>query len=83
MTKSPEEILAAEAAEAGEAEQIDGLSSEDIADAEDRISESDANDDNDAREEQIELENDSVDQLVAESEEVSSEGAEDDPGDRA
>jgi N utilization substance protein A len=82
MAKTPEEILAAEAADAGGAEEIEGISSEDIADAEDVLSASDANDDADAREEQIELDNEAVDQLVAESEEVSDEGAENDPGER-
>jgi N utilization substance protein A len=83
MTKTPEEILAADAAENGGASQVHDVSSEDIAEAEDAISASDANDDADAREEQIELDNEAVDQLVAESEDVSGEGAEDDPGNRA
>jgi N utilization substance protein A len=73
MAKTPEEILAAEAADAGEAEEIDDFSTEDIADAEDELSASDANDDADAREEAIEMDNDTLDTLVADSQEISDE----------
>lgn len=86
MTRTPEEILASEAAEAGSAEEIREFSAEDIADAEDRLSSSDANDAADAREEQIELENDTIDTLVDEAGDISSEGIDDgeiDPGSRA
>ncbi len=86
MTKTPEEILAAQAAEAGGAEEIDTISTEDIADAEDRISSSDANDAADAREERIEMDNDTIDTLVDQAGDVSSEGIDDgdnDPGPRA
>ena len=73
VSKTPEEILAAEAAEAGSAQEVDTLSTEDLADLEDIASENDANDEADAREAYIENENDSVDELVNESEEVSEE----------
>ena len=77
MTKTPEEIIAEEAAEAGEAEEVDEVSAEDIADAESEASEVDANDENDAREAGIEIENDSVDELVEQAQEVSDEGIDD------
>jgi N utilization substance protein A len=70
MAKTPEEILAARAG-AGEAVEVDDISTEDIQAAEDAAS--DANDAADAREEGIELDNDTVDTLVNDSEEVSSE----------
>jgi N utilization substance protein A len=74
MTNTPEEILAAEAADAGSAEEVDELSVEDIADVEDMESSIDANDDSDAREAGIELDNDTVDELVEQAQEVSDEG---------
>ena len=77
MTKTPEEIIAEEAAEAGEAEEVDEVSAEDIADAESEASEVDANDENDAREAGIEIENDSVYELVEQAQEVSDEGIDD------
>ncbi len=77
MTLTPEEILAREAAKANGAREVGEYSVEDIAEAEDEISESDANDAADAREEQIELNNDTVDTLVNESEDSSSEGIDD------
>ena len=86
MTRTPEEILAAQAAEAGGAEEVTEFSTEDIAEAEDRLSSSDANDDADAREERIELDNDTIDSLVDQAGDVSSEGIDDgdnDPGSRA
>ncbi len=86
MTKTPEEILAAQAAEAGGAEEVDTISTEEIAEAEDAISGSDANDAADAREERIELDNDTMDELVDQAGDVSSEGIDDgdnDPGSRA
>jgi len=79
MAKTPEEILAAEAG-SGEAEEVSDVSTEDVEAADERASASDANDASDAREEAIELDNDSVDELVAESEEVSTEGTDDDRG---
>ena len=82
MTNSPEEILAGQAADAGSAEEVDALSAEDIAEAEDEASEVDANDDNDAREAGIELDNDSVDELVEQAQEVSDEGIDDGERDR-
>jgi len=81
MTKTPEEILS-EQAEFAEAQELNGVSTEDIADAEERASASDANDDADRREETIELDNDTVDTLVAESQEVSDEGIDNDGHDR-
>jgi N utilization substance protein A len=74
MTKTPEQIISEEAADAGEVEEVDEVSTEDIASVEDELSTIDANDENDAREEGIELENDTVDQLVEEAQEVSDEG---------
>ncbi|WP_263383321.1 transcription termination factor NusA [Granulicella arctica] len=79
--KTPEEILAEEAG-TGEAEEIDDLSTEDLADAEDQDSESDAFSDADAREEAIELDNDTVDSLVNEAQEISDEGIDTDGHDR-
>jgi N utilization substance protein A len=76
MEKTPEEILAAEAAN-GRAQEVGGLSAEDLAAAEDEASDSDAFSDADAREERIELNNDTVDTLVDEAQEVSDEGVED------
>lgn len=73
MAKTPEEIIA-EAAALGEPPVFeDGLSTEDIVAQEDEDSASDANDDADRREEGIELDNDTVDELVAQSQEVSDE----------
>jgi N utilization substance protein A len=74
MTNSPEEILAAEAANVGAAEEVTDFSAEDIANVEDEISSIDANDENDAREAGIELDNDTVDDLVEQAQEVSDEG---------
>jgi N utilization substance protein A len=76
MEKTPEEILAGEAGN-GRAQEVGGLSAEDIADAEERESDSDAFSDADAREERIELDNDTVDTLVDETQEVSDEGIDD------
>ena len=81
MARTPEEILA-EDAEFREAQELSGVSTEDIADAEERASASDANDDADRREETIEMDNDTVDTLVAESQEVSDEGIDTDGHDR-
>ena len=74
MSHSPEEILADEAAMAGSAEEISDFSTEDIIDLEDRISANDANDANDAREAGIELDNDTIDELVDQAQENSNEG---------
>ncbi len=82
LTRTPEEVLAEEAAEFGEAQELNGISADDLIAAEDRASLSDANDEADAREERIELENDSVDTLVAESQEISDEGIDTDGHDR-
>jgi N utilization substance protein A len=81
MEKTPEAILAEEAG-FGAAKEVSDLSTEDIADAEESSSLSDAFSDADAREEQIELDNDSVDSLVNESQEVSDEGIDNDGNDR-
>jgi N utilization substance protein A len=80
--KTPEEILAAEAGEAGTVKQVHGVSTEDVVDAEEVESESDALSDADAREEKIELTNDTVDSLVNEAQEVSDEGIDSDEQDR-
>ncbi len=74
VDRTPEELLAEDASEFGEAQELNGVSTEDLADAEDRDSMSDANDEADAREEQIELNNDTVDELVDQAQEVSDEG---------
>ena len=74
MTKTPEEILAAEAGDGNEAIEISDFSTEDLADTEDALSRSDANDVADAREERIETDNDSIDTLVDDSQEFSDEG---------
>jgi len=76
MEKTPEAILAEEAG-VGTAEEVSNLSTEDIADGEEVDSASDAFSDADAREEQIELDNDTVDSLVNESQENSDEGIDD------
>jgi N utilization substance protein A len=77
MSQTPEEILAAEASDNGGAEEVNEFSTEDIANLEDEISDSDANDANDAREEGIELDNDTVDELVDQAQEFSDEGIDD------
>jgi len=82
MEKSPEEILAADARAVGGVEEVGDVSTEEIADAEEADSESDAISDADAREEQIELDNDAVDTLVNDSQEVSDEGVDSDEHDR-
>ena len=82
MAKTPEEILAAQATEAGGAEEVTDFSTEDIAEAEDRLSDNDANDAFDAREAGIELDNDTIDTLVAESQEISDETIDSDGHDR-
>jgi N utilization substance protein A len=81
MDTTPEAILAAEAG-SGTAQEVNDLSTEDIADAEESDSAIDAFSDADAREEKIELDNDSVDSLVNESQEVSDEGIDSDGNDR-
>jgi N utilization substance protein A len=82
MTNTPEEILAERASDAGSAEEVNGFSTEDIAAAEDEFSDIDANDDNDAREAGIELDNDTVDELVDQAQELSDEGIDDGERDR-
>ena len=77
MAKTPEEILA-EAAALGEPPvELGETSTEDIIDQEERDSASDANDDADRREEQIEMDNDTIDTLVDDSQEFSDEGISD------
>jgi N utilization substance protein A len=82
MAKTPEEILAAQAAEAGGVEEVDELSAEDLAALEESRADADGFSDNDDRESGIEMDNDTVDTLVAESEEVSDEGIDTDEHDR-
>ena len=77
MSKTPEEILAAEAGKGETPEEVANLSTEDITALEEANSSSDANDDADRREEAIELDNDSIDELVNEAQEVSDEGIDD------
>jgi len=74
VSKTPEEILADEAAEAGSAEEVNDFSTEDIVDLEDALSDDDANDASDAREAGIELDNDTIDELVDQAQEHSEEG---------
>ncbi len=74
--RTPEDLLAEDAGEFDEAQELN-ISTDDLAAAEDRASMSDANDDADAREEQIETDNDTIDTLVADSQEVSDEGIDD------
>jgi N utilization substance protein A len=78
MSKTPEEILAHERATLDPLEtpeEIRDLSTEDIADEENRESSLDGLSDADNRESQIELDNDSVDELVNDSQEFSDETA--------
>ncbi len=82
MTRTPEEILAEQAAEAGSLTEVENLSTEDLASIEDAMSASDANDAADAREEQIELQNDSIDKLVDNAQDFSDEGIDSDGHDR-
>ncbi len=81
VSRTPEELLAEDAAEFGEAQELN-ISADDLIAAEDQASLSDANDDADAREEQIELNNDTMDELVAETQEISDEGIDNDGHDR-
>jgi N utilization substance protein A len=83
MAPTPEEIIAAEAGNGETLEEVDAVSSEDIAAFEEALSSSDANDEADRREEGIELDNDTIDSLVADSQEVSDETIEQDGNDRA
>ena len=76
MEKTPEAILAEEAGN-GTAKEVNDISTEDIADSKSRTSSSDAFSEADAREEQIELDNDTVDTLVNDSQEFSDEGIDD------
>ena len=76
MEKTPEAILAEEAG-TGTAKEVSNISTEDIADLEDANSGIDAFSEADAREERIELDNDTVDTLVNDSQEVSDEGIDD------
>ncbi|MES2393723.1 MAG: transcription termination factor NusA [Acidobacteriota bacterium] len=75
LTLTPEEILANYKSKDG-AQEVDSFSTEDIAEAEDRISDNDANDESDAREAAIELDNDTIDQLVDDAQERGDEGLE-------
>jgi N utilization substance protein A len=76
MEKTPEAILAEEAG-VGTAKEVGDISTEDIADLEDRTSGIDAYSEADAREERIELDNDTVDTLVNDTQEFSDEGIDD------
>ncbi len=82
MTKTPEQILFEQAQTAGGIEEVSEYSTDDIAAAEDRISSSDANDAADAREEGIEMDNDTMDKLVDNAQEYSDEGIDTDGHDR-
>ncbi len=82
MTLTPEEIIAREAAKSGSATEVREFSTEDIAAAEDQLSDSDANTAADAREENIELKNDTMDELVDNAQELSDEGVDTDTRER-
>jgi N utilization substance protein A len=71
--ETPEELLA-EQAGSGEASEVANLSTEDIAAIEELNSANDGFSDADNREAGIELDNDTIDQLVDEAQEVSDEG---------
>ena len=71
MDKAIEAIIAREA---GYGAADDDFAEDEIIDREDEESRSDAYTDADAREERIEQENDTIDTLVDESQDVSSEG---------
>jgi transcription termination/antitermination protein NusA len=81
MEKTPEAILAEEAG-VGTAKEVNDISSEEIAEREDEASGIDAFSDADAREERIELDNDTVDTLVNDSQEFSDEGISNEGHDR-
>ncbi len=74
---TPEEIFAKQAG-MGEASEVENLSAEDLAALEDINSANDGFSDADNRESGIELNNDAIDELVAESQEVSDEGIDSD-----
>jgi transcription termination/antitermination protein NusA len=76
MEKTPEAILAEEAG-IGTLKEVNDISTEDIAEFEDATSGIDAFSEADAREERIELDNDTVDTLVNDSQEFSDEGIDD------
>ena len=73
MSKTPEEIIAEAAALGEPPTEATDVSSEDMAEREDIDSLSDANDDADRREEAIEMDNDTIDTLVDQSEDISTE----------
>jgi N utilization substance protein A len=81
MEKTPEAILAEEAG-TGRAKEVNNISTEDIAELEDATSGIDAFSEADAREERIELDNDTVDTLVNDSQEFSDEGISNEGHDR-
>ena len=80
--RTPEEILAEQAAEAGGAEEVDTLSTEDLAALEESRANADGFSDNDNRESGIEMDNDTIDTMVAESQEISDETVDTDGHDR-
>ncbi len=82
VEKTPEEILAIQAAEAGSVEEDDTLSVEDLAALEESRADADGFSDADNRESGIEMRNDATDDLVALSQEVSDEGIDTDGHDR-
>jgi len=75
MSKTPEEIIAEEKGLTDAPEEITDVSAEDIAEEEDLESDFDGLSDADNRESQIELDNDSIDELVNDSQEMSDETA--------
>ena len=74
---TPEEIFAKQAG-LGEASEVETLSAEDLAALEDITSANDGYSDADNREAGIEMNNDAIDEMVAESQEVSDEGIDSD-----
>jgi len=82
MSKTPEEILAAQNAGTGNIPVEVDESTEDILAREDRVSEEDGFTDADNRESGIESDNQVIDDLVADSQEVSDEGIDSEGHDR-
>ena len=82
MAKTPKKSSPPKQPLPASAEEVDDISTEDIAEPKNALHSSDANDDADAREEAIELDNDTVDELVDESQEISDEGIDSDGHDR-
>ena len=79
MQKTPEELLAAQRGLSDGPEEVDTISTEDIAAMEEAQSLNDGYTDADRREERIEMDNDTIDSLVDQTQESTGEGINDDP----